>query len=861
LKTPSSAKWKWVLLAIGAATLGILVVVALGLVFGRQWLVKPGWSGPPEVQILQPYPGQAVERNDEIPVFVRLASAEPVSRIELWVDGVLSASLDPEDLDEPLPAEVAFRWRLAKSGHHVFVARSVDESGIIGTSRPVIIRVEDDSGETWIVSETLDAGETVESIAANLGIAPDDILAANPDAGVAPTLGTELSIPIPRNRLPAGYLGDDTRDSESEPALPQPDALLGEGGKGEGPAQEVPLASPRALPAGLTWNLGPAGLPTAPKQIALAAAGDCTVEVRFSDDSDSEAGFRVYRWGPASSDFDPVAELGPNRTHEVLTFDDQVPYPGLHLYYVSAASAWGEAVGAMARVLVSEDECDRDQPPPDARAFPLKLEVIELATSPSGSIQRPYCYLSLAFMGGSHLRLPSMEDAFFEAQGEGWNIADHAAGSSRFAFQQPIDQAIPFGMECWGWSGDDLIDLGSFEVNLPPEMWLESLPEEFSGEGAGPDGMGFQAMYRISVFLPENIEFVPFSHCFEPCDYEIPAPYDLEIADSVDDCIDGHVNLPGGDLGEGAVAAEWACLELDPNQMLVWEWDETAGIPRSQTQGFQVLTYLSSYAWRNRDYEWVDVVGSAAQVMPRRMPPCEREYVYEVRTYVYYEEADGSVTELRSQPSEEIGVQGRACPQYRASFDLRLESLHIEDSSDVDGAEALCWFCDQDVTQEAYGLLRVNVDTGSGEEEVGRIILWDDVCGTVGGLEPCGDGSRHIGDGEYDLAQETMTSCETAPDGSSDCTSHENDRNRVTFTIYDGDEIWVYLTLFDHDTATGDDIFCSGVSTSGTVNMDADSWRREGSIHPLGIFDDNDETSCAFYIHGEVISVDRIPQP
>ncbi|MCJ7514012.1 MAG: hypothetical protein MUO23_13740, partial [Anaerolineales bacterium] len=315
------------------------------------------------------------------------------------------------------------------------------------------------------------------------------------------------------------------------------------------------------------------------------------------------------------------------------------------------------------------------------------------------------------------------------------------------------------------------------------------------------------------------------------------------------------------DLGDGAVAAEWACLELDPDQMLTWEWDETAGVPRSQTQGFQVWTYPSAYAWRNGDAGWIDSIGSAAQIMPRRMPPCDGEYVYHVRAYLYYEQADGGLIEIRSQPSNAIGVPGPACPEYRATVDLRLNSLVIDASSDVDGLEALCFFCDEDVTQEAYGLLRVTVAHEGREEEVGRIVLWDEICGTVGGIDACGgERTRSIHDGEYDLTQETMTSCETTPDGSWDCTSHERDRNRVTFPVYDGDQIWVYLTLLDHDTGTGDDIFCNGIETGGPINMDADYWQ-EGSQRHWVIYDDNSEASCRLSLDSEVISRTRLSVP
>ncbi|MCJ7511430.1 MAG: hypothetical protein MUO23_00500, partial [Anaerolineales bacterium] len=593
MKMAPSGRWRWVLLALGAMALGVLAVAALGLIFGRQWLVKPGWSGPPEVQFRQPFSGQELGLNDEFPIFIRLSPSEAMGRLELWIDGELSDALDLGEPPGTFPSEVAFTWRPGEAGPHVLVARAADLAGRIGISRPVIVKVTDDKEEPWVVSETIDAGETVESIAGALGMTPDEILAANPEVGASPAVGIELSIPVPRDRLPAGYVGDDAPDPGSAPPAVSPEPALALGGEGEGQATEVSVASPRGLPKGLAWNLGNPSLPTAPQQIALTASGGCTVEVRFSDDSLSEAGFRVYRWGPASSDFYPVAELGPNRASETLVFQDQVPFPGLHLYYVAAVNAWGEAPGAMAPVEVSGEGCIPEQPAQGDRTFPLQLEVLELVTTPAGSLDSAYCYLSLAFIGASHLRLPAAEDTFFTPRGEGWNIADHAAGSGRIAFRQPLDQSIPFGMECWGWAGDDLVNLGAFEVNLPPETWLPNLPQVFTGEGTAPEGNGFRASYRISLFLPEGLEFVPVDYCPAPCDSEFPAPYDLNIADTTDDCIEGHVNLAGGDLGDGAVAAEWACLELDPDQMLTWEWDETAGVPRSQTQGFQVWTYPS----------------------------------------------------------------------------------------------------------------------------------------------------------------------------------------------------------------------------------------------------------------------------
>jgi hypothetical protein len=187
----------------------------------------------------------------------------------------------------------------------------------------------------------------------------------------------------------------------------------------------------------------------------------------------------------------------------------------------------------------------------------------------------------------------------------------------------------------------------------------------------------------------------------------------------------------------------------------------------------------------------------------------------------------------------------------------------VSDSSDVDGLESLCFFCDEDVTQEAYGLVRVAVDRPStGEEEKGRIILWDTMCGSEVGLVPCGDHTHHVTNGDYSLEEASSVSCEFHGAGGTTCDSEGGGRNDVAFTVYPLDAIWVYVTLWDEDDSTGDDIFCSGMTTTGAILLGPPytGWQ-EGDVSQHVIDDDTSDASCRISVNLEVLALYRTHNP
>jgi hypothetical protein len=263
--------------------------------------------------------------------------------------------------------------------------------------------------------------------------------------------------------------------------------------------------------------------------------------------------------------------------------------------------------------------------------------------------------------------------------------------------------------------------------------------------------------------------------------------------------------------------------------------------------GFSVYTFPSLWDWRNLDWEWRDSVGSAAQVMPLlHQPSCGGTYVYEVEATWSTTAANGQVDEHRTYESPPIRIDGSPCPRG-AAVRFRLLSLTVDGASDVDGLDALCFFCAEDRTLEGYGEVTLSVrDAETGEfEEAGRYLLWGDLCGTVSGVEICPfRHTRSVRDGGIDFADETrLWSCDPA------CSS-DRLRTLLVFPIYTGEEIWVRFTLRDEDDTTGDDIFCRGEHSTGGISVQQQR-DNVGELKPFDFLSDSSETGTRCVLHLE----------
>jgi hypothetical protein len=125
----------------------------------------------------------------------------------------------------------------------------------MGMSSPVLVEAAASGPDDLVLLRiVVQPGDTVESLAAAYGIAPDDIRRANPGLSEPLGAGLEIIVPVPRADLPPGAFGSEEEDS---PSAPQPDVATpppAPQGEGEGEAEPAPEGN--AGPGQPPWGLG-----------------------------------------------------------------------------------------------------------------------------------------------------------------------------------------------------------------------------------------------------------------------------------------------------------------------------------------------------------------------------------------------------------------------------------------------------------------------------------------------------------------------------------------------------------------------------------------------------------------------------
>ncbi|HET7010594.1 MAG TPA: LysM domain-containing protein, partial [Anaerolineales bacterium] len=430
----------------------------------------------PEVEILTPVSGARLLARDEQLVDVQAFADRPIQRYELWVDGRRQQRSDL-DVTGTVPTDrTTFLWRPTSAGIAILVARAYDDLGRAATSSPRAVEILPWKPEDLLQgSYEVRPGDTLQTIAETFGLLSNDLAQANPGVPLSPPVGQVIQIPVPAGPLPEAYTGDD-RQADPEPLDPPWSTSLTIGEAQPARSVEVPPAPAASAP------------PLGPEALEASASGGCSVVLRWTDRAETEAGFRLYRYGAPDMDFARVAEFAPNEQFDALTFTDQVRLVGNYQYYIAAWNGAGEAASPIRQVVVPSDGC-----PGTGETHLLQLEVLDLTTNQP--LDRAYCYLSHEFAGREHDRLPEDEDAFLSVDEDGWNIEDYAAGPHRMIFTHDLDQPIPVAMECWGWAGAELVNLGSFRNSHPRSDWESVLPVRFTGAGEG-----FEAVYSIGPF-------------------------------------------------------------------------------------------------------------------------------------------------------------------------------------------------------------------------------------------------------------------------------------------------------------------------------------------------------------------------
>jgi len=151
---------KWVVVAI--SLLGLWVCVLAGACAFPQ---APRQDEPPSVTITEPASGASVLANSYLFISASASGGNPITRVELWMDGELVGTQESGAAGGISPFDVSFEL-LVPPGEHTLFVRAVNAAGLLENSAPVNISAAEgpSSPETTSTPESMasPAAPTVE---------------------------------------------------------------------------------------------------------------------------------------------------------------------------------------------------------------------------------------------------------------------------------------------------------------------------------------------------------------------------------------------------------------------------------------------------------------------------------------------------------------------------------------------------------------------------------------------------------------------------------------------------------------------------------------------------------------------------
>ncbi len=177
---------------LGLLALAVVCVAVTSLVYFQAR--ARDFNSKPLVLIHSPVNREQARVGEGIIVHATAREDNGLRRIELWVDNTFVDARDAPDGGAPAMLVFSSSWIARAVGSHVLIVRAIASDGTEGQASVVVEALAQDAAdsETHVVEE----GETIESIAEEYGITPEELAGANPglDPG-GPAPGDELVIP------------------------------------------------------------------------------------------------------------------------------------------------------------------------------------------------------------------------------------------------------------------------------------------------------------------------------------------------------------------------------------------------------------------------------------------------------------------------------------------------------------------------------------------------------------------------------------------------------------------------------------------------------------------------------------------
>ena len=220
-------------LLVALILIGMFIAAAIVFIFPQR--ARAVFSRP-LVLIHSPVQHDQIDVEQSAVIHATARNQKGVTRMELWVDGELVDEREAPGGEPANPLVLNSDWQPATTGKHMLLVRALSPDDVSGQAT---IEIEAVEAEPILEDYTVEEGDTLETIADEHGISPEELSELNPDmASAEPAPGDTLDVPAGGGTGEAGGSGEASasgEDAESEEAA-EPDDAGAEEPPGDEPA-------------------------------------------------------------------------------------------------------------------------------------------------------------------------------------------------------------------------------------------------------------------------------------------------------------------------------------------------------------------------------------------------------------------------------------------------------------------------------------------------------------------------------------------------------------------------------------------------------------------------------------------------
>lgn len=498
----------YLILGVGviAAILIILLIQVSPLLAKKLTPEKifPPNNTPLIVTVMYPTTGQVLQPGESVQVLVDAAGANNLKKFLMTISGPVAneVEIDLDGTQDAIRTTIPLNAP-STPGVYSMSVMVYDNQGYSEVSNMINISVGSDAQKPQLYEEIpVATWEEVEQKAEEHQVPVEAIVAVNPQLippdgvfGQTPIEPTTINLPV----APTTPLENQENPPDIPPAPPEDTGSL-----------DDVLTGSQILLNSLNSDLNP---PAAPEILTIELKG-CEATLVFSStnqsDSPEATGYSIYR--SSGGDFHRMETIR-GQSGQIKYLDAELP-PGNISYIVSAFNAAGEVKSKSKSVSVTTKSCMNFSKENNSRFWEKPTFTVPK------NITQFYCYVSI--LNSPWLRIPQdpgfflypdTSGKFIEPIGAHQSVMPEAVIYNSTKTDLSGNQGKPFVLDCWGWSGDSLVEMGRVEGEFVKErdgFWnINASNDAFSFTGGIVGGFqGSQEKQDIDVQPPSKIQVI-----------------------------------------------------------------------------------------------------------------------------------------------------------------------------------------------------------------------------------------------------------------------------------------------------------------------------------------------------------------